>query len=126
MTSLVNESTAPAVREVRTTAKALRVWLEDGRELSVPIEWYPRLAHGTTAERSRWELVAAGTGIHWPDLDEDISVAGLLSGLRSGERASSLKRWLRARSQAPDQRPSPAAAVRERRPPYRSGKRRRA
>jgi len=125
MTSLVNESTAPAAQDVKTSAKALEVRLEDGRVLSVPLEWYPRLAHGTPAERRRWHLIAGGTGIHWPDLDEDISVAGLLAGLRSGESATSFRRWLETRSQPPPKRLHPAAAVREKRPMYKPAAKRR-
>ena len=68
--------------------------LEDGRVVSVPLEWYPRLAEGTGAERRRWELIGPGIGIHWPDLDEDISVENLLRGQPSGESQKSLQRWL--------------------------------
>jgi hypothetical protein len=76
------------------------VELVDGRALTVPISWYPRLAHGTGAERSHWRLIGRGEGIHWPDLDEDISVEGLLAGRRSGETQQSLKRWLQGRPPA--------------------------
>ena len=75
---------------------------DDARTRSVPLEWYPRLAHGTPAERGVWRLIGRGEGIHWPELDEDISVEGLLAGRRSGESQRSLKRWLEARrSDAP-------------------------
>jgi hypothetical protein len=76
----------------------LTVDLTDGRTISVPCTWYPRLWHGTTEERGHWRLIGDGYGIHWPDLDEDISVEGLLQGRRSGESEGSLKRWLEARS----------------------------
>lgn len=68
------------IRDVRCTEDNLVVDLLDGRTISVPLAWYPRLLHATPAQRSRWELAGAGFGIHWPDVDEDLSVAGLLSG----------------------------------------------
>ena len=94
--SAIDERPVP-VQDVRVTNKMLEVVLRDGRTLSVPLEWYPRLAHGSPAERQRWRLIGEGIGIHWPDLDEDISIAGLLAGLPSGESASSLKQWLASR-----------------------------
>jgi hypothetical protein len=75
----------------------LIVELRDGRTVSVPLEWYPRLAHGTPRERQQWELIGPGVGIHWPALDEDISVEGLLQGLPSGESEVSFTRWLESR-----------------------------
>jgi len=65
---------------VRVTNDALTVDLSDGRTISVPLAWYPRLMHGTSAERKNWRLIGKGQGIHWADIDEDISVAGLLNG----------------------------------------------
>lgn len=85
---------------VRVDDEALTVELVDGRVVSAPIAWYPRLAHGTSQERSRWRLIAGGRGVHWPDLDEDISVENLLAGKPSGESQSSLKRWLEQRQLA--------------------------
>jgi hypothetical protein len=82
---------------VRVTEDSLIVDLVDGRTISVPLAWYPRLAHGTDAERSRWRFIGDGEGIHWPNLDEDISVEGLLVGRRSGETQASLRRWLESR-----------------------------
>ena len=78
--------------------RTLIVALADGRNLIVPIEWYPRLAHATPAERANWRLIGRGQGVHWPDLDEDISVEGLLAGHRSGESSKSLGRWLEVRT----------------------------
>ena len=75
----------------------LTVELDDGRILSAPIAWFPRLAHGSSAERGTWRLVAGGRGVHWPDLDEDISVDNLLAGKPSGESQASLKRWIEQR-----------------------------
>jgi len=71
--------------------------LADGRTVSVPIAWYPRLMHGTTEERSHWRLIGKGEGIHWPDLDEDLSVENILLGRPSGESQRSLKKWLEER-----------------------------
>ena len=76
---------------------ALIVDLADGRTITVPFAWFPRLAHGTPAERANWRLIGRGVGIHWPDLDEDISVESLLAGRRSVETQASLRRWLQAR-----------------------------
>lgn len=85
------------VLNVAVTDDTLSVDLEDGRTLSVPIGWYPRLAHGTAAERANLQISGAGYGIHWPDLDEDIGVEGLLLGKPSSESATSLERWLQRR-----------------------------
>jgi len=75
----------------------LVVELSDGRALAVPLVWYPRLWHGTPVERGRWRLIGRGEGVHWPDLDEDLSVEGLLAGRRSAESQRSLQRWLSGR-----------------------------
>ena len=82
---------------VQVTADTLTVELSDGRSISVPLAWYPRLFAGTPAERTNWRLIGRGEGVHWPDLDEDISVANLLGGARSGESQQSLKEWIAAR-----------------------------
>jgi len=79
---------------------ALRVDLVDGRTVIVPLTWYPRLWHGSQEERDHFEIIGKGTYIHWPDLDEDLTVAGLLAGKRSGESAKSLKKWLTSRKQS--------------------------
>jgi len=90
------------------SSDALTVELGDGRRVSVPLAWYPRLAHGRPAERRRWELIGDGSGIHWPELDEDIAVEALLLGKRSGESAESLRRWRAARQRpANTYQPSP-------------------
>jgi Protein of unknown function (DUF2442) len=81
-----------AARNVIMSDEALTLELADGRTLSVPLTWYPRLWNGTGRERNHWRLVGGGEGIHWPDLDEDISVEALLLGRRSGESQASLKR----------------------------------
>jgi hypothetical protein len=89
---------------VSVTEDTLSVDLEDGRTISVPIGWYPRLAYGTQTERSNFQISGAGYGIHWPDLDEDIGVEGLLFGRRSTESPASFEQWLMQR-EAADQRP---------------------
>lgn len=71
----------PRVRTVATTDHELSVGLMDGRTISVPLAWYPRLAQATPAQRARWEIAGAGYGIHWPEVDEDLSTDGLLLGL---------------------------------------------
>jgi hypothetical protein len=74
--------TSSLARDVRVTDDDLVVVLADGRTISVPLAWFPRLLHGTLAERNHFEILGEGEGIHWPELDEDISVAGLLRGVR--------------------------------------------
>jgi hypothetical protein len=83
---------------VTSNDEALIVDLADGRTITAPLAWFPRLAHGTHAERANWRLIGGGVGIHWPDLDEDISVESLLAGRKSGETQASLLRWLQARA----------------------------
>lgn len=87
----------PDIVDVKSTEESLTIELNDGRMISVPLGWYPRLFHATTQERNNWRLIGQGDGIHWDDLDEDISVENLLAGRRSGESQKSLKRWLEAR-----------------------------
>src|SRR5580693_7523844 len=82
---------------VTASEDALIADLADGRTIMVPLAWFPRLAHGTPAQRANWRLIGGGVGIHWPDLDEDISAESLLAGRRSGETQESFHRWLRAR-----------------------------
>src|SRR5882724_3066480 len=91
------EITIARVSSVFVTHDTLSVDLEDGRTVSVPLGWYPRLVHGTETERSNFEISGAGYGVHWPDLDEDIGVEGLLLGKRSSESAASFDRWLQRR-----------------------------
>jgi hypothetical protein len=76
----------------------LGVDLSDGRSIAIPLAWYPRLVHGTLSERGNWRLIGNGEGIHWPDLDEDVSVAALLAGTPSRESGKSLGRWLKQRA----------------------------
>ena len=83
--------------DVIVTDESLTVELSDGRTISVPLAWYPRLTHATPEDRNRWRLIGRGEGIHWTGLDEDISVEGLLAGRSSGESQRSLLRWLEGR-----------------------------
>lgn len=98
MSSSANELVEPLAVDVAVSGESLTVTLSDGRTISAPLAWYPRLAHGTPTERRRWQLIGKGQGIHWPDLDEDISVETLLQGRRSKESEPSLKRWLGERN----------------------------
>ena len=93
------EVTLARVLNVVVTDDTLSVDLEDGRTVSVPIGWYPRLAYGTDAERNNFEISGAGYGVHWSELDEDIGVEGLLFGKRSSESPSSFERWLKRRKE---------------------------
>jgi len=97
MKTLTIDLQLAAARKVRVTADALIVDLMDGRTASVPLAWYPRLLYGEEAERNNWRLIGNGAGIHWPDLDEDISVESILLGKPSQESQRSLRRWLEAR-----------------------------
>src|SRR5436190_5815965 len=97
MNTLVSEQTV-SIRGVTVTGDTLEVDLTDGRSVAVPLAWYPRLVHGTVPERQRWELIAHGEGIHWPQLDEDISLEGIMAGRPSGESQQSLQRWMQART----------------------------
>jgi hypothetical protein len=89
----------PEAENVIVTKDTLTVELSDGRVLSVPLAWFPRLFQATTKERNNWRLIGKGQGIHWEDLDEDISVEGLLAGKPSGESQASFKKWLEGREQ---------------------------
>ena len=95
-TSKTEVNLAPA-QHVTITEDSLIVDLTDGRTIALPLAWYPRLVHGTVEERNNWELIGDGEGIHWEDIDEDLSVEGLLAGRPSGESQRSLKKWLENR-----------------------------
>ena len=96
-TSAVNLE-VPNAEKVTVTEDTLSVDLSDGRTLSVPLAWFPRLVHATSEERNNWRLIGKGQGIHWEDLDEDISVEGLLAGKPSAESQTSFKQWLSRKS----------------------------
>jgi hypothetical protein len=105
-------SSAVATREalatgVAVTDETLCVKLADGRTVTAPFAWYPRLAHSTRAERRSWRLVGGGRGIHWPGIDEDVNVANLLAGQQSAESQESFKRSLAARPKPKKPQPGP-------------------
>ena len=99
MTTLViDESSLRAVR-AQLTDEALVVDLADGRSVSVPLVWYPRLVRASMKERQQFRLIGSGEGIHWELLDEDVSVEGIVAGRRSMESAESFRRWLEDRKE---------------------------
>lgn len=97
MTISAVEIEVPNAENVSVTEDSLSVDLSDGRTISVPLAWFPRLLHATPEERKNWILIGKGQGIHWKDIDEDISVEGLLAGRPSGESQESFKKWLNQR-----------------------------
>ena len=99
MSSLLTEIQVARAQNVTVTDDSLTVDLADGRTISAPLAWYPRLVHGTPQERNNWQLIGNGEGIHWPNLDEDLSIEGLLLGRPSGESQRSFQRWLDERAQ---------------------------
>lgn len=88
---------APRAVGVEIADGALTATLADGRVIAAPLAWFPRLLHANDDERRNWRLIGDGLGVHWPDLDEDVSIEGLLAGRPSREGAQSLQRWLEAR-----------------------------
>lgn len=96
-TSAPVQVAAPKAIHIAVTDDTLSVDLDDGRTIAVPIGWYPRLAAGTATERVNFSISGAGLGVHWPDLDEDIGVEGLLLGKKSTESPASFARWLEQR-----------------------------
>lgn len=97
-TSVTIDFDVPDAENVTVTDDTLSVDLSDGRTISVPLAWFPRLQFATPAERNNWRLIGKGHGIHWEEADEDISVEGLILGRRSGESQASLQKWLEQRS----------------------------
>jgi uncharacterized protein DUF2442 len=91
------EIVVPNVETVAVTEDTLSVNLSDGRTIAVPLAWFPRLVHASQKERNNWRLIAKGHGIHWEDIDEDVSVEGLFAGRPSGESQASFKKWLNSR-----------------------------
>jgi hypothetical protein len=100
MSTLAIELQTAIAQHVEVTDNALIIDLADGRTISAPLAWYPRLLHGAPEERNNWRLIGNGEGIHWPDLDEDISVENVLLGQPSGESQRSFKNWLEQRKQS--------------------------
>jgi hypothetical protein len=100
MTTLAVEVRPAVAQHITVTDDALVVELTDGRTISAPLAWYPRLLHASAAERNHWRFIGKGEGMHWPDLDEDISVENIVLGQPSGESQASLQRWLKDRPTA--------------------------
>ncbi|MEO1399761.1 MAG: DUF2442 domain-containing protein [Cyanobacteria bacterium J06635_1] len=99
MTSLIVETiTIPQIRHVIVTDEALTVDLSDGRTISAPLAWYPRLLNGSREERNNLRLTGGQEGIHWPDLDEDVSLKNIILGQPSGESHQSFQHWLEQRA----------------------------
>lgn len=98
MATSVIEIHIPNAENVALTEDTLTVELSDGRTLSAPLAWFPRLVHARPAERNNWRLIGKGHGIHWEELDEDISIEGLLAGKPSGESQISFQKWLQERT----------------------------
>ncbi len=98
MSSLVIEIQEASAQNVAVSQDSLTVDLVDGRTIIVPLMWYPRLWYGSPEERNNYEIIGDGTLLHWPDLDEDLSVSGLFVERRSGESRKSLKMWLEGRA----------------------------
>ncbi len=98
MSISVFEVDRPLAQSALLTEETISVDLVDGRTISAPLAWYPRLAHGTPTERDSWRFVGRGEGIHSPDLDEKRSVTTILSGKPSGKSRQSFKKWLEERN----------------------------
>ena len=112
MPSSVLREREALVQKVRVTADELFVELVDGRTVSVPVQWYPRLAHGSPAERQNWQIIGRGVGIHRPDLDEDVATEDLLAGRASGESQTSFQRWLESRQRLANKTLQPTSRAR--------------
>ncbi len=97
MNILAVEIEVPFAVDVHLTEDTLTVDLSDGRTILVPLGWYPRLQHASPQERNNWRFIGKGQGIHWEDIDEDVSVEGLLAGKPSMESQASFKKWLHNR-----------------------------
>lgn len=97
MSTFATEIHEARVQSVIIGEDSMVLDLMDGRSIGVPLTWYPRLWHGSREERAHFEIIGDGAYIHWPDLDEDLTVVGILAGRRSGESHESLKKWLASR-----------------------------
>ncbi|MBN1648510.1 MAG: DUF2442 domain-containing protein [Spirochaetales bacterium] len=97
MSSLKTEIEIANLTKIKINDESIIVDFDDGRTISLPTSWYPRLQYGSQKERDNYHMIGNGEGIHWPDLDEDISIEGLISGIRSHESQASLQNWLKAR-----------------------------
>ena len=97
MSTFVTKNECALAETVKVSEDALIVELSDGITVSVPLSWFPRLLNGSIQERNNWRFIGNGEGLHWPDLDEDISIPGLLDGIPSQESQESLQKWLKLR-----------------------------
>ncbi len=104
------EAATPLAVHARIIEDAIILDLSDGRTVTAPLAWYPRLLHGTARERRHWRLIGGGEGVHWPELDEDVSVEGLLDGRPSAESQPSFEKWLAGRRPLANKRMQPAGA----------------
>lgn len=100
MSTSISENTEARVESIHFEKDVMVVKLIDGRVISTPLAWYPRLYHGSLEERENYRLLGNGFGIHWPDLEEDVSVSGLIIGRPSEESQESLAKWLASRRSA--------------------------
>ena len=116
---LVREVREPEIMAARVTADELIVELMDGRTISTPVLFYPRLACATVRERNNFQLIGRGDGIHWPDLDEDLSARGIVDGCMSGESQESLSQWLKNRTMTEKRKLHPASATQNKRQAHR-------
>lgn len=98
MSTLATELEIPSIQDVSISSDTLQLDLSDVRSISIPLAWFPRLLHANQGERSNWRLIGRGEGIHWEELDEDISIEGILAGRPSRESQTSLKKWLQKRN----------------------------
>lgn len=114
MDTLAIDVVTPTAESVIATNDTLTVELTDGRSLSVPLAWFPRLAQATATERRAWRFIGRGRGIHWDKLDEDISINGLLAGKPSGESQDSFKKWLASRQGNRSRRTASRSSARRR------------
>jgi hypothetical protein len=101
MTISAPDLTIPAAVSVAIRDDAVVVELADGRTISAPLAWYPRLVHASEVERQNVRLIGGGSGLHWPDVEEDISIESIIRGRPSAESPASLKRWLGNRANLP-------------------------
>lgn len=98
MNTLAIEISKSLIERVSFTEDSLIVDLSDGRTITLPLAWYPRLTHATYKERENWRVIGRGEGIHWPELDEDISIENIIIGRPSGETQRSINAWLNQRN----------------------------
>ena len=123
MRSSTAEARVPLATRARLLGDAISVDLRDGRSVTAPLSWYPRLLHGSARERRNWRLIGGGVGIHWPDLDEDLSVESILAGRPSAESQASLRKWLTDRKALANKRTQPARANSRAQGPHRRARR---